>query len=359
MKKIRLPVLIIITLTAVSVLLHICFTLSTSFSDFFNENIAYYFRLALAKLTDIIPFSVAEILLYSTPVLAAVLVIYLNKSGGSIGKRIMEAVRILLSVLAIIYILFVLTFASGYNCSRLDKRLNIEKSDVSAKELYDTLVYVTEKVNEATQSIGYEEDGSSKLPYNYSKLSDKLCESYKSVYSEYSLGESFESDIKPLFISPLMTYTHISGIYSFFTGEANMNTNFPDYVCAFSAAHELAHQRGISREDEANFMAYLVCVESDNEYLRYSGYLSMFNYLSSALKKADYELYTEAVAPLCSEARGEIAAYSLFFNKYRDSTASKVSDAVNDTYLKSQGTAGVQSYGMAVDLAVAFHRNDI
>ena len=53
----------------------------------------------------------------------------------------------------------------------------------------------------------------------------------------------------------------------------------------------------------------------------------------------------------------DLRCYSEFFDKYRDSVASEVSDAVNDTYLKGQGqTAGSASYGMVVDLAVAYYK---
>jgi hypothetical protein len=52
-------------------------------------------------------------------------------------------------------------------------------------------------------------------------------------------------------------------------------------------------------------------------------------------------------------------AYSAFFNKYRDSTAGKVSEKVNDTFLQVQGTVGTKSYGMVVDLAVAYKKAEI
>ena len=43
------------------------------------------------------------------------------------------------------------------------------------------------------------------------------------------------------------------------------------------------------------------------------------------------------------------------FEPYRYSTASDVAEKVNDTYLKWQGeTAGTKSYGLVVDLAVAY-----
>jgi hypothetical protein len=56
--------------------------------------------------------------------------------------------------------------------------------------------------------------------------------------------------------------------------------------------------------------------------------------------------------------RYEMSAYSEFFKKYKHSKAAKVSQAINDAYLKSQGTAGTKSYGMVTDLAVAYYRDN-
>ena len=133
---------------------------------------------------------------------------------------------------------------------------------------------------------------------------------------------------------------------------------FPDYTIAYTAAHELAHQRGIAPEDEANFVAFLVCLESDDPYIRYSGYTNMLEYVLSALYRADGKSYTEVYRKIDNAVRREFAAYSDFFDKYRDSTASRVTDKVNDTYLKLNGTEGSVSYGLVVDIAVAYYKNE-
>jgi hypothetical protein len=118
----------------------------------------------------------------------------------------------------------------------------------------------------------------------------------------------------------------------------------------------MSHQRGIAREDEANFMAFLVTVASDDPYIRYSGYLNAYEYVANALWRADRELYYKAVARLNTEVKDEMAAYSAFYDQYRDSTVSQVSNTINDSYLQSQGTPGTVSYGMVVDLTVAYYR---
>ena len=47
-------------------------------------------------------------------------------------------------------------------------------------------------------------------------------------------------------------------------------------------------------------------------------------------------------------------SYRTFFEKYRDTVVSQVSESVNNAYLVIQGTEGTKSYGMVVDLAVAY-----
>ena len=38
-------------------------------------------------------------------------------------------------------------------------------------------------------------------------------------------------------------------------------------------AHHKAHQRGYAKEDEANFVGYVICINSTDPPVRYSGYL--------------------------------------------------------------------------------------
>ena len=50
-----------------------------------------------------------------------------------------------------------------------------------------------------------------------------------------------------------------------------------------------------------------------------------------------------------------MVAYSEFFDKYRDAKAGEVSSAINNAYLVANGNpAGTKSYGLVVDLAVAY-----
>jgi len=126
----------------------------------------------------------------------------------------------------------------------------------------------------------------------------------------------------------------------------------------FTAAHEMAHQRGYSREDEANFIAFLVCAESDDSYIRYSGYMNLYEYVISDAYKADKNMYSVILKKMDDRVRGEINSYNEFFDKYRENTVADVSSELNDSYLQSQGQIeGEKSYGMVVRIAVAYYKS--
>ena len=357
-KRKRLPkfakVFYIITL--VSALLFAGFSFSTTFADFFNQYISSVYRTVMAYLTYLIPFSLAELVIILLPLLLVVLIRHASKNYTDTWRSVGIYCATVLSVVGLFFSLFTFGLAPAYKGTKLDEKLSIERVDVSAEELYQTATILVDAVNREVENVKYFNGGFSVMPYGYEEMNDKLLEAYDKAYDKYSFLQRLDSKIKPVMLSEAMSYTHITGIYSFFTGEANLNVAFPDYTLPYTAAHELAHQRGIAREDEANFMAFLVCIESDDAYIRYSAYLNLYEYVSSALYSANPELYYSARAKLSSDAKGEMAAYSNFYEKYRDSVASTVSGAVNNTFLVLQGTEGTKSYGMVVDLAVAYYK---
>ncbi len=356
-KAIPTAVKVIYTISAACIPLYLAFWFSERFADFFNRYISSAVRALLAHLTSAIPFSFAECLLLLLPIWVVLVTRSLTKRYGDTVREMLLSIVCICSAFGVVFTLFTLGFAPAYRGSTLDSKLGLEQNEVSANDLYDTALWLSEKLEEESKDIYFGADGFSVMPYNYTEMNSRLLEAYGNTCDKYKFVQRINSRLKPVMLSPAMSYTHITGVYTFFTGEANINVAFPDYTLAFTAAHELSHQRGIARENEANFMAFIVCMESDDAYIRYCAYLNMYEYVSSALYRADGQLYSKAYStlPLC--VRGEMQAYSAFYEQYRDSAASNVSEAVNDTFLKLHGTEGTKSYGMVVDLAVAYYKN--
>ncbi|MBO5701894.1 MAG: DUF3810 domain-containing protein [Clostridia bacterium] len=341
-------------IAAFALIVMLTYIISEDFANFYNRYPAAFLRGLFAAITSIIPCSIAEAAIIFAPVLMVAIIIYANKRYTSSWREVGKFLLMTLSVASLFFSTFALNFGAGYHTSSVDKLLELERRDVSAEELRETAEFLASEINKYTAGLASNTEGSTIMPYGYDTLSEKLVEAYDKVCDEHEFISRFSSKVKPVLLSEPWTYTHIAGVYTYFTGESNINVNFPDYTIPYTAAHEMAHQRGIAREDEANFVAFLVCAASDDDYIRYSGYLNLYEYVSNALYRADKDAYAEVRASLDPVARVEMSAYSKFFDKYRENVAATVTETVNNTYLTIQGTPGTKSYGMVVDLAVAY-----
>ena len=180
---------------------------------------------------------------------------------------------------------------------------------------------------------------------------------------------------KAMLFSDFMCQQYMQGYYFPFSMEANYNDvmhilNIPSTMC-----HELAHLRGYIYEDEANFISYLACVESENVFFQYAGYLSVLNYLYNdvyKLWKTNPEAYEETVAVVQPAAISEqvwkdnifvsdqewdrINGKALIDTEIIDAAA----DVFVDTNLKVTGVSdGKISYNRVVRLLLQYYRKNI
>ncbi len=347
--------LVVFCLTFISLIFYIIILNSVKFADFFNYNITSIVRHIMAISTSFIPFSTAEIFLLLSPIILALLIFAIVKRAKSGKKASVRFLMIIISLICYLFISFVWTYSSGFHTTPLDKQLELDKKAPTNEELLESTQFVIGKLNELSDKIEYNENGASISPYTYKELSKEICKAYEKYENDYGIIKTFDSRIKPIILSEPLTYTHISGIYTFMTGEGNVNVNYPDFIVATSSAHEMSHQRGVAREDEANITAFIVLINSDNEFLQYCAYLDMYRYLANALYSASNELYSEVYKSLDLRVKKDLASYSQFFKKYANSKASEVTDKVNDSYLQANGQEqGIKSYGMVVETTCAY-----
>ena len=348
---------ILFGVAALCLILYIIAAVSPAFANGFNGSVGAFVRAALAHLTSWIPFSLAEMLILSVPLIIAAVTVYAYRCRCDTLRAMLVFIVCLLAVFSIFFSLFVLGFGTGYHTTPLDERLNLASGEVDANALYETALWLVSEINGAAREVTFGEDGFSVMPYGHGEMNERLIAAFDAVRDEYDFLQRLDSRVKPVLMSRAMSYTHITGIYTYFTGEANLNIHFPDYTLPFTAAHELAHQRGIARENEANFVAFLVTAASGDPYIRYTAYLNLYEYVASALYRTDAALHKAALSVLDIRVIEELRAFSAFFDTYRDAAIAGVSDAVNDTYLKAHGNeAGSASYGLVVELAVAYRR---
>lgn len=359
--KIKVPkfALIFFGTAVLSIIILLISLSNVAFADFFNRYVSSIFRAALATITNVLPLSLAELLIISCPIILFLVVRSAVKKFSNSWRDVGVFCVSLLSIVALLFSAFIFIFGIGYHTYSLDKKLELDKKEVSAQELAQTAEWLISQVNASLDKVEFKEKSSSINPNTIRETNNILLDSYDKLSNSYSFLPRLKSFVKPIILSKPMTYTHISGVYTFFTGEANVNTNSPDYSIPYTMAHELAHQRGIAREDEANFIAFLVCTNTDDAYIQYCGYMNLCEYVLNALYSADQKLWEKTYKKLDNRAIYEMIAYNEFYEPYRDNVVGEISGAINDAYLQVNGTQGSRSYGLVVDLAVAYFHKEI
>jgi hypothetical protein len=176
------------------------------------------------------------------------------------------------------------------------------------------------------------------------------------IVSRSRLASGF-GDPKPLMASRGLDYLGISGFYFPWTGEANFNRGTPPVSLPQVVAHEMSHQRGYAREDEANFMGYLVAVLTPHPYPRYSGCVFAQRQLLATLARHDRERALELVAQRHSGVQRDIDAARAYWARF-EGPASRAAGRVNNAYLKGHRVpGGILSYRRSVELLVAYARS--
>lgn len=361
LKKLPRSIRIFFALSLFILLFLPAFRFFPSFAEWFTCHAAVFFRMVLGGISSVFPFSLFEILillfvLYLFFLLFFVPITLLRRKKGKKTRRLAPLLLAVPVVLVSVLDLFVLTFASSYYRPSPMGEIAPDPALVDAEDVFYTLEALVDVINESAPAVEKNENGESIAP-PLPQVKARVKSACNAFGDRHGFFQSEGYMAKSFLSSPLMTYTHISGIFGFFTGEANVNTNYPHFIITPSIAHESCHARGIAPENECNFLAAVILMESDDPYLRYCGASFVLDDFISACRRLDREKTNQVLEKLDPVFSRDMAAYSRFFDPYRDSTAAKVADKANSTYLKSLGQKeGTLSYSRIIRLTAAYFR---
>ena len=158
---------------------------------------------------------------------------------------------------------------------------------------------------------------------------------------------------KPVVLSGVLSRLGIAGFFFPFTGEASVNVRMPAITVPQAVCHELAHLNGYAREEEAEFLACMACRLHPDPDFRYSGRLVELSHCLNLLRAADPAAWQAVWNGMDDGVARDLAAVSRYW-KDREGLLTRVSEKVNDYYLKSnRQEQGVGSYSQVVGLLLA------
>jgi hypothetical protein len=148
----------------------------------------------------------------------------------------------------------------------------------------------------------------------------------------------------------------ILGIYFPFTGESYIDPSLHPLEQPFTIAHEMAHSYGVTDEGEANFIAWVICTNSENPTLRYAAHLRLLRYQLADYYRMAPKGYSQWIQTLPGGLKNDLNAIREASKVHRPISL-EISRKSNDLFLKSQGVkAGVNSYQQLPMLAYAWRQ---
>ena len=244
---------------------------------------------------------------------------------------------------AALYLVFLGVWGLNYRRESLGAQLGYTQSRVSGPVLETLTAAAIENLNQlydATQGSAWPQ---------LDQLPVRLGPSFERVQQRLGVSPVVSGLVpKRSLLTPYFRRAGIDGMVDPFFLQILVNEHVLGFERPFVTAHEWAHVAGFAHEAEANFVAWLTCLEGDDA-MRYSGWLYLVPRLLAALPAASQQRLGAALGP------GPQADFAAVRARLRQTipVVRRNVRRLNDRYLKANRVAsGVASYGEVLQLAV-------
>lgn len=329
----------------------------------FAQGLYPLYHRVLSLLPECLSFSLGEMLLYAVSAFALIAgiawCVHMIKGRDRRWRILLAGGINTLCALGLVFSLFVFGCGANYYRTSYAKAAGLEVTASTQEELYELCLALAHRAAALRQQLAACENaaGVFTLPCSNDALGQSAVEAMTALGQEEEMLDFRYPRPKSVLCSRGMSYFGITGIYSPFTGEANVNTDTSGYTIPAAMCHELCHTAGVMREDEANYLAYLACTRHGDTVLAYSGTMLALTYSANALHRAAPALYARAAEEFGEGVWRDFAANAAYWAQFEDTVTNGIGKQVNDTYLKANNQpTGTQSYGAMVDVLLAEYK---
>ncbi len=306
----------------------------------------------LRTLTGWLPFSLGDLLYISAGVwVIRQILVWVSKIRRKEMNwpQAQKLISVYIQVFLWIYVVFNALWGLNYNRTGIAGQLGLELKDSSYAELHSLSRILIDKTNQwrpIDPNAGYKRSAASAE------------QAYAAVQAKYPFLDPAPPSLKSSLFGVIGNYLGYSGYYNPFSGEGQVNMRVPGYLVPFVACHEMAHQMGYAKENEANFVGFLAARESRDSATRYSTYFNMFLYANRELSYLDSSAAADNFKALTLAVRADIKNYRAYLRKY-DSPLGSAVDVLYNQYLKlNEQPAGQRSYNQVVIWLMAYYRKE-
>ena len=302
-----------------------------------------------------IPFSIGDIIYATAAVYLLVKLFRLVKAitKRKAGKQFWwQGLQWLLFNALWVYAVFNILWGLNYNRLGNAYQMQLHMKPYTNEELKTVMGIVLKRLDETDTAAletrnRYERNAT---------LFNESYQSYQIANTKYPHLVYNTKSVKPSLFSYLGDYMGYTGYYNPFTGEAQVNTTVPVFVLPFTTCHEMGHQLGYAKENEANFAGYLSARSSADASFRYSVYFDLYSYGIRELYMKDSLSAISFNKQLPLQVRKDYKAMRDFFDKYQNPLEPYIRKLYGQYLKANEQPTGVQSYSEVVAFLVAYYK---
>lgn len=252
----------------------------------------------------------------------------------------------------VIYFFFNLFWGLNYNRLGISHQLELEIKEPDAGALADLCQALLVRTNQHAR-FGQPSD-----TVSHWRIRQSAREAYVRLGDSLPFLRYDRPSVKGSLFGVLGNYLGYTGYFNPLTGEAQVNEHVPRVLSGFVTCHEIAHQLGYAKENEANFVGFLAARASIEPLLRYSAYFDMFLYANNQLYLEDSVRALQNLRALDPVAQRDLAELRAFRVRYHTVVEDWV-DLFYHQYLRlNQQPEGRKSYGRVVLWLLAQYRRE-
>jgi hypothetical protein len=261
-------------------------------------------------------------------------------------------------LVASLYLIFQLSWGLNYHRIPFAQQANLATTPTSVEELAALCTSLMQQANNLRGFVAQDERGVFRLSETGSNLYASAQKGYDAASNDFPMLARTFGTPKGVLLSSYWSYTGTSGMYFPLTGEANVNTTTPAHLIPVTMTHEMAHQHGYAREDEANFIGYLTAIHHPSPDFQYSATMLALNNAMRQLYRADPKRWEILRGGYSDGILRDLTDHRFYQERYQGRLW-ETSSKVNNQYLiLNSQSDGVQSYGRMVDLLLSYRRQD-
>ena len=259
------------------------------------------------------------------------------------------AIRKLILVVLIVYILFNALWGLNYNRNGIAYQLKLQKPKESKELLFSITQELLARVNISRRVLP------TRLVFASAKnFTNTAVAGYDNLHKQFPFLAYQNKSVKSSFYNVAGNYLGFSGYYNPFSGEAQINTSLPVFLLPYVTCHEMAHQLGYAGEDEANFVGYLAAISAPDPRFQYSVYFDLFNYANSELFFYDSTAARNNYKQLDTLVKADLKTYRQFLRSYKNPLEPLITDLYGN-YLKANNQPrGMETYSDVISWLMAY-----